>query len=170
MKVFYADLSELELKNIRKPELKKLQSQIGYSLVDYVAKNFYGIDNTDLIIQNRKPKFQASTMCFNISHSNEIVAVAFDTKPLGFDIEFIQPKDIKQLADRYNTNFQTIEDFYIFWTNLEAEIKIQSEIEQHYTDKIASNYMMTILSSNPERFSRIPTVKIPTRRLQFQAV
>lgn len=170
MKVFYTDLSELDLKGMRKPELKKLQSQTGYSLLNYVAKNFYGIKNTDLIIQNGKPEFQESDMCFNISHSNNLVAVAFDTKPIGFDIEFIQPRDIKQLADRYDTNFQTVEEFYVFWTNLEAEIKIQSDIEQRYTDKIASDYMMTILSSNPERFDRIPTVKIPARRLMLQAV
>ena len=170
MKVFYTDLSESEFKNMKKPELKRLQSRTGYALTDYIAQNFYGVQNTDLIIRNNKPEFQNSSLCFNISHSNNLVAVAFDKYQLGFDIELIKPRDLKQLSARYSTTFNNDEEFYEFWTNLEAEIKIQAEVKHRYTKKLTPEYMMTILSANEECFERIPTVKIPLLRLELQEV
>lgn len=155
---------------MKKPELKRFQSRAGYALTDYIAKNFYGVQNTDLIIRNNKPEFQNSSLCFNISHSNNLVAVAFDKYPLGLDIELIKPRDLRQLSARYSATFNNDEEFYEFWTNLEAEIKIQAEVKHRYTKKLTPDYMMTLLSANEVFFDRIPTVKIPLPRLELQEV
>ena len=165
MKLFYTDLKEIIEERIRKPELKRLQSRVGYALVDYVGRNFYNLENTDLIIQNSKPRFQNAEVCFNISHSNEIVAVAFDEKPLGLDVELIKPRDLEQLSVRYGRLFETDEEFCRFWTNLEAEIKIQAEVKNRYTNNLTPEYVVTILSSNETRVAKISAVKIPASRL-----
>ena len=148
MKIFYIKINNNE--KCTKLNLKKLQSQIGRLITKFVAEYFYNIEDTNIIIENKKPKFENADLCFNISHSNNIVAVAFDSFPLGLDIEFMKDRDFKLLLERYNINSNNKEFFYQFWTEYEAKIKIQNETKQKLSFKLEQNYMLSLFSSNPD--------------------
>lgn len=148
MDIFYIK-TEIN-KEITKQKLKTIQSKIGRLIVKQVAEIFYNELNTNITIENNKPKFENSNLNFNISHSNNIVAVAFDSMPLGLDIEYMKNRDFKSLLKRYNINSDSKNVFYQFWTEYEAEIKIQSKIEQKLCFELEENYMLSLFSSNPD--------------------
>lgn len=145
MKIFY-----IEIKDIPHKDKKKLQSAMGRHLAKEVAKIFYNVEDTEIIVENNKPKFKNSNLCFNISHSNNIVAIAFDAMPLGLDVEYMKERDFKALLERYNIDSDDKEFFYQFWTEYEASIKIQAEIKHKFCFKLKDDYMLSLFSSNPE--------------------
>ena len=145
MKIFY-----IELNNTQGISKKKLQSALGRHIVKEVARIFYDVNDTEIIIENNKPKFKNADLCFNISHSNNIVAVAFDVLPLGLDVEYIKERNFKLLLERYNIESNDKEFFYQFWTEYEASIKIQDEIKQKLCFKLKEDYMLSLFSSNPD--------------------
>ena len=139
MKIFY-----IEFNNIQGISKKKLQSALGRHLVKEVARVFYDIQDTEIIVENNKPKFKNVDLCFNISHSNNIVAVAFDTNPLGLDVEHMKDRNFKMLLERYNIDSDDKNLFYQFWTEYEASIKIQSEIKQKLCFKLKDDYILSV--------------------------
>lgn len=151
MKIFYIDLADCQIPEISRPEKKQLQSKLGRFIVDYVGKNVYNIQDCTVIKQNFKPKFAYSNICFNISHSNEIIAAAFDSYPLGIDVEFMRERNFHKLSAHYGINFDDKKSFYLYWTKLEAKIKIQADIKQEISFKVKENYMLSLLSANPDK-------------------
>lgn len=145
MKIFY-----IEFKNVKGIAKKKLQSQLGRHLTKQIASAFFKEDNLEIIVENGKPKFKNSNLCFNISHTNNIVAIAFDTHPLGLDVEYMKERDFKALFERYNINSNDKEMFYQLWTEYEAAIKIQAKIKHKICFKLKEDYMLSLFSSSPD--------------------
>ena len=164
MKIFY-----IEFENTQGISKKKLQSKLGRHLTKEVARIFYNIENTEIIVENNKPKFKNADLCFNISHSNNLVAIAFDEMSLGLDIEYMKERDFKALLKRYNIDSNDKNLFYQFWTEYEASIKIQSETKQKLCFKLKDNYMLSLFSSNPDEDIKtklkIYEVKSPTESI-----
>lgn len=149
MKIFYIKLKDIQ--SLSATDLKNLQSAMGKKLVKHVAENFYNEKFLNIIIENKKPKFENSSLHFNVSHSRKIVAVAFDSEPVGLDVEYMSERDFPKFAKRYNLTDNSKETFYKFWTQYEAKIKIQAPIKQIFTTIIENNYMLTILSSSDNK-------------------
>ena len=149
MKIFYILLDNKKTEKLSRKELRNRQSEIGRYIVDRIGKEIFSIKDTEIIIENSKPKYKNSNVHFSITHSNKIIAVAFDYYPVGIDIEYMKERDFKKLSEHYNINTYNKVEFYKKWTKLEAEIKLQSEIKQSYTTEIESDYIMTVVSSNP---------------------
>ncbi len=124
--------------------------EAGRYIIEYAAKNFYNIKNAEIEIINKKPKFLYSDLKFSISHSKEIAAVCFDTNETGFDIEKINPRDYKSIAQRMKFVLEedTLEAFYKCWTLYEAEYKLQKEAKYTFTSLLEKNYMMSIASAD----------------------
>ena len=164
MKIFY-----IEFENTQGISKKKLQSKLGRHLTKEVARVFFNVKDTEIIIENNKPKFKNADLCFNISHSNNIVAVAFDNMPLGLDVEHMKDRNFKMLLERYNIDSNDKNLFYQFWTQYEASIKIQSEIKQKLCFKLKDDYMLSLFSSNPDdgikTKLKIYEVKSPTESI-----
>lgn len=150
MKVYYVKLNDKDVKNLTRIEFKKLQSKIGYKIVDYVGEKVFNISDRTIIKINNKPQFQYSDIEFNISHSNKIVATAFDQFPIGIDVEFMKERDFEKLGKHYGINTSDKTEFYKKWTQLEAEIKLQAEVKQSYTKELEKEYMLTISSSSDD--------------------
>ena len=120
----------------------------GRYLVKTVAKEIYGLEDTEIIVEHDKPKFKNGGLHFSISHSGEYVAAAFDEQECGLDIEEIKPRDLTALSKRYEREFETQKDFYEFWTEYEACIKLQSEeFCGKYTCVFQDNYVLTAVST-----------------------
>lgn len=126
-----------------------VQYSLGRYLVKSVAKKFYSMADTEIVVENDKPKFKNGGMFFSISHSGNYVAAAFDTVACGLDIEEMKPRDFEALSARYNKDFQNAEDFYKFWTEYEAEIKLQQKTQASYSCVFQDNFMLTAVSANP---------------------
>lgn len=107
-----------------KDELKKRQHYAGKYLLKYVLENEYGIKNFETEIINGKPFLINLPYYYSISHSQNIVGIAFGDKQVGFDIEYnLAERDFEKISKRYGENIKSKKEFYEFWTKNEAKIK-----------------------------------------------
>ncbi len=109
---------------------KKRVSNAGISLVKLKAQEFFG-ENADFEIafgEKGKPYLKDyPDFNFNISHSENILAVAFSNSPVGVDVEKIRDANLK-IAQRYFSEQEkklahNNDGFFYVWTRKEACIK-----------------------------------------------
>ncbi|MBQ9246733.1 hypothetical protein IJ182_10755 [bacterium] len=146
MDIFYVYIAE----NSSNPKIShSLQHEIGRKIIEYVAKNLYKINNSEIEIINNKPQFKYSSKQFSISHSKNIVMVAFDDFPVGLDVEFIKPRDYNSLAKRMNfvLDEDNINCFYKRWTQYEAEYKLGCKPFSIDSRLFIDTYMLSVCSS-----------------------
>lgn len=161
MKIFYIEKDKF-LENIKIEDLEKfsdgkvyksnnkyIEHLCGLYLVKNVAKKFYGIEDTEIEIRNFKPFFKNSNLYFSISHSANIVAVAFHNENIGFDVEYCRKtRNFKEIMERFDIKKEnpTKEDFYKFWTLYEAKIKLGKDFVSAYTANLGSDYILSCVS------------------------
>ncbi len=162
MEVFYLKkdefLNAIEMKSLEEfsdgraysSEVKYEEHLCGLFLTKFVAKNIYGLKNTDIVLKGAKPIFATSKMQFSISHSNDIVLVAFNKSNIGADVEYMRQRDYKDILSRYVevSNEPTKEEFYRFWTDYEAKIKLDQDPVASFSTVLEDNYMLTCLSDD----------------------
>lgn len=126
---------------------------LGRFLVKYVLKQIYKQNDTEIIVENKKPKTKDNVVKFSISHSKDIVLAAFYGGEIGADIEFMKDRDFDRLFAYYNLppKNKTCEDkkkfFYRFWTQYEAQIKLQQPVQSGIILKFFKDYMLSVCSS-----------------------
>ncbi|MBR1424882.1 hypothetical protein IJ579_04900 [bacterium] len=125
----------------------KIEHSIGRFLVKSTAEKIYGINDTEIVLNNKKPEFKDKKIEFSITHSKDYVMAAFDQNPCGLDLEFMADKDLNKFAARYGKKFDTKEDFYKFWTQKEAVIKLQSTPKYIFTQVFKDCYTLSAASS-----------------------
>ncbi len=85
--------------------------------------------------ENSKPYIPGNKICFSLSHSLDVIALAISNKPIGIDVETIMPLPIvRQLAQRL-LNKKQLSLYYKakdncvwfakYWTQHEAYIKLK---------------------------------------------
>lgn len=114
-------------------ETAKMQSIISYFLLLRILKeNKIKIENTDFTYENNgKPYFTNSKIKFNISHSENTIAVAISNSEIGIDVEKIRkinPNLIKWVYSekeqkKYFDKILDINFFYKTWTIKESYAK-----------------------------------------------
>ncbi len=126
------DISDILPLNVKKHILnktKKEESLMGYLLLVYALREYYGKLIIPDIDYESKPKLIDYNIYFNISHSNNIIVLAFsDNKEIGVDIEKIREYSLR-LRDRICNDFEknkikTDEDLIDIWTKKEAYVKL----------------------------------------------
>lgn len=164
MDIFYLKKSEF-LENIDYKTLKTFSDNrefnskekeeehlLGLFLTKFIAKHIYDIQNTEIEIINKKPFFKNEKLYFSISHSKDIVLVVFNNSNIGADIEYMENgKNFKLIMNRYGikTSNPTAKEFYRFWTEHEAEIKLgNNNIKSLFSEILEDNYMLTCVSDN----------------------
>lgn len=162
MEIYYLKKDEF-LKSINHEELEKfsegrkylseekyLEHLCGIFLTKYAAKHYYDVKNPEIEYQNGKPFFKSREICFSISHSNNIVLVAFNNRNIGVDVEYMRPRDYQKIMKRYDCMDENItkEGFYRFWTLHEAEIKLGSKVKSSYSAMLEDAYMITCVSDD----------------------
>ena len=164
MEIFYLKKSEF-LKSVNKASLENFSDGREYSseekyfehlcglfLVKFIAKHFYEINDVEIEIRNKKPFFKNSELFFSISHSKDIVAVAFNSSNIGLDVEIIQNRpNYEAILERYGKMVEnpSLEDFYKFWTHYEAEVKLGENVKSAFCAKFENEYMVSCVSDNP---------------------
>ena len=158
MKIFYININEFPLEETILEQYaeqnKKQQHCYGRYLVHNVAKKVFGIDNTEIEIVKKKPKFKYNNLQFSISHSENMVIAAFDEKPLGADIEIMKERNFKDLFARYNIQSNSKELFYTYWTEYEATIKLQG-IAKSKIHTTIDNFMISVVGDFEENYEII---------------
>lgn len=109
---------------------KKAISKKAYDFVISKAKELIKTDDNLEICtdENGKPYFKKHPdFHFNISHSEDIIAVAMSSAPVGVDIEKLRDVNPK-IAERHFTEkeksyVKTNADFFYVWTRKEAYLK-----------------------------------------------
>ena len=160
MKLFYLDIEEYK-KKIDKKELSKyldveinlekrfFEYTLGRYLVKNVAKEYYEVKNTDIILNEKgKPVFKEGKLHFNISHSKNLLVVGFSEFPTGVDIEFIKDRNLDKLSKYFKKNFNNLDDFYKFWTLKEAVYKLNHPSNYEFTTKFKNDFMLSVVSTN----------------------
>ena len=160
MNIFYLKITEL-LKKYPEEEIltysdtnkisskeRLLQHCTGRFLVQNVLKKIYNMQKPQIITRNKKPQLTDNKINFSLAHSGDIVIVAFDNYPCGIDLEYMRPVNLEGMSKRYNKNFISLEDFYKFWTNYEASIKLGSTGEFEYNLIFQNEYYLTLLSAS----------------------
>ena len=149
-KNFLQFIDEEFIKQFKKKELSSKKRIIEHSMsmfiLEYLLKRFYKIENFEIVYENKKPKLKNDEIYFNISHSKDIILIAFNDSSVGVDIEQKKERDFKKLSDYYNVQFKNKEDFYEFWTRLEAEIKLQKPVIDIITRDFTKDYKLSIAS------------------------
>ena len=114
-------------------DMMKIQNIIGYLLLKKMLENS-GINTTNLgysYHKNGKPYFNNSYIKFNISHSDNIIAVAIDEEEIGLDVEKIDEvnscltKRVYSNEEQilYQKNLLNNDFFYKTWTIKESYLK-----------------------------------------------
>jgi phosphopantetheinyl transferase len=162
MKIYYIKKDEF-LKKVSRQELEKVsdgreyKSEIKYVehlcglyLAKYVARNYYNIDNPQIVLKNDKPEFINKDISFSISHSKNIILVAFCKNNIGVDIEYMADRDFKSILKYYHKQLEdsTKEGFYRFWTKYEAEIKLDAKVKSYFSCTIEKEYMLSVVSDD----------------------
>lgn len=179
MEIFYLDINNFPQAAIDRiiesypsgSSLKKRQVEfaLGRFLVFLAGKNFYNISNPEIVIKNKKPHFSSGEINFSLSHSKNIVLAAFDKKPLGADIEFMRSRNFVKLFEYYNLFPQKkdADTFYRFWTEYEAEIKLQQKPKSYLSVKPFKDFMLSLASSESfdiKSMLKIYELKSPSAR------
>ena len=144
----YISESELDLfvdDKIFNSQKRKRQYVFGRLLLRHVLKK-YGIDYSNIIIQNKKPCLKNGEIFFSISHSENIVLVAFYKNNIGVDIEYMKERDFSKVSSRYGLTINNHDKigFYTFWTKFEAEIKLQEKAFSSYSSVFLKDFMLTV--------------------------
>ena len=142
------DLYYINCENFEGETLKQKQHNAGRYIVEYVAKNILNLENTEIIIENKKPKFKYSDINFSISHSDCWAVVVFSNNEIGIDIEKIQERDYKAISRRmkFELKEDSLQDFYRCWTIFEAEYKLQQKAKYVETIDFKDEYKISVAS------------------------
>lgn len=144
-------LLEFKKKEISNP--KKLnQHCLSYLMVDRILREFYKIDNREIIFNGNKPLLKSGTKHFSISHSGDYIALAFSDFDCGIDIEKNKPRDFKEISKRMSFHCNTLEEFYSEWTLFEAKYKLGCQPLCAKTYKLGDYTLTAVSKNNDENF------------------
>ena len=140
-------LKEFQKKEISDPK-KWNQHCLSYLMVDRILKEFYQIEDREIIFDGKKPVMKSGAKHFSISHSGEYIALAFSDYNCGIDIEKIKDRDFENISERMGFQANTLDDFYYEWTGFEAECKLGDMPKSSKAYNI-NNHILTAVSINP---------------------
>lgn len=150
IKEFLKSIDETSFENIYKSDKRNMEFQLGRFITKYVASNVYDVTNTKIDVDNKKPYFVNSSLKFSISHSNEIIGVVFYDGIIGLDIEKFKPRNLDRLSDYFKKRFNTLEEFYQYWTLYEANYKSKLSNEIRTTFRLEDYFISVSAENNAE--------------------
>ncbi len=139
-------LLEFKKKDITNPQ-KLNQHCLSYLMLDRILREVYKLDEREIIFAKGKPHLKSKLKHFSISHSNDLITIAFSDFNCGIDIEKNTNRDFEKIAKRLNFTANSQQDFYVQWTKFEAEYKLNAASKSLKTFQI-DDYTLTAVSEN----------------------
>ena len=160
MDIFIIDIANVEkvsietLKQYQKKEISHEEKWkthcLSYLLVDKLLQEYYGVENTEIVFEDGKPILIDGGKHFSISHSEDLIAIAFSDSNCGVDIEKVRLREFESISKRMGFEANTLGEFYEEWTRYEAMYKLNSNNEY---GSIATydldDYILTAVSEDP---------------------
>src|SRR5574344_1223056 len=140
-----------------KNEKRNQEYILGRFLAKFGAKILYKAKDLE-IVEDKKPKFKDIDIVFSISHSKDFIAVAFDKKNIGVDIEIMRNRDFKSIAEHLKIPFTIKKSFYQYWTTYEAQYKSK---KQNIKTFIIEDYMLSVSFEDINNKLKMYEVTIP---------
>lgn len=134
-------------------ENKRLVHSLSYFMLDKILKDVYKIQDSEIVYENNKPVLKNNAKKISISHSKEFIALAFSDYECGIDIEKIQDRDYKKIAERMKFNCNNEIEFYQEWTKFEAEYKLNQTPKSLKFCKIDDYILCVVSSEEKEEFN-----------------
>lgn len=123
---------------------------LSYLMIDKILKEVYQIEDREIVFENKKPNLKTKEKFFSISHSNDMIALAFSDSNCGIDIEKIKLREFSKISKRMGFNAETLGEFYQEWTQYEAIYKLgEDSVCSSYANYELEDYSMTAVSTNP---------------------
>lgn len=159
MDIFVIKTSEVDnftedfLKKFQKKEISNKKTLtthcLAYAMLESILREFYKIEDREIIFEGSKPCLKNKAKYFSLSHSAERIVIAFSDFDCGIDIEKIKPRDYKSISERMNFKCENLEGFYQEWTNYEALYKLGTEALSHFFCPF-EEYVLTAVSANAD--------------------
>ena len=134
---------------------KKEQGVPWQHILADILKKDYGIGQCPEILKDAygKPYLEGHSLCFNVSHSGEYLAIAISENPVGVDIQ--KPKEIKdgmyrkviQPQEELLIGENREKDFLCLWTLKESFVKADGRglcisMRDYWFEKENENYFV----------------------------
>lgn len=97
---------------------------LSYLMIDRILRDFYGIEDREVVFEGKKPILKSGKKHFSLSHSGDFIALAFSDYNCGIDIEQIKPREFEKISQRMGFKADTLGEFYNCWTEYEAKYKL----------------------------------------------
>ena len=157
MDIFITNVSDADninqevLKSFQKKKISNLQVRkthcYAYFMVDKILNDVYKLENREIEFVNNKPYLKNREKYISITHSNDVISIAFSDFDCGIDIEIIKNRNYQEISDRMKFDCRTLEEFYEQWTLYEATYKLAGPVKNKYIYKYG-NYCLCAVSSN----------------------
>lgn len=99
----------------------------------FILSRYYNIPNAEICKSiHGKPYLKGDKICFNLSHSKGLTAIAVGKKKqVGFDCESLagkpRPAVLSKFSERERGEVRSTQDFYAHWTARESYVKYLGE-------------------------------------------
>ncbi len=108
----------------------KKEKEFSHEFLFFLLEKHYGIKATESDLVKSpfgKLSLKQSKIFFNVSHSKDLIAIAFSDSEIGLDIEKIRNKNMSKLNYKYFGNkVSTREEFFTLWTMAESFVKYKA--------------------------------------------
>lgn len=160
MEIFVINVNNAEKvsdETLRKFQKKEITDEekwkthcLAYLLLDKFLEEVYEIEDREIIFEDGKPLLASGEIHFSISHSHDLIALAFSDFNCGIDIEKIQLREFTSISERMGFEANTLGEFYQEWTKYEAMYKLGTEKEYGSTANYdLDGYALTAVSEDP---------------------
>lgn len=160
MEIFIIDVSNAE--KVKQETLREFQKKeisdenkwkthcLSYLLVDKFLEEVYGIESREVVFDEGKPVLIDGGKYFSISHSEDLIAIAFSDSNCGVDIEKIKLREFKKISERMGFEAETLGEFYEEWTKYEALYKLGKNLEYGSVANFdLDDYALAAVSEDP---------------------
>lgn len=123
---------------------------LSYLLVDKFLEEVYGVESREIVFEDGKPMLIDGGKYFSISHSEDLIAIAFSDTNCGVDIEKVKLREFTKISERMGFEAETLGEFYQEWTKYEALYKLGKNIEYGSVANFdLDDYALTAVSEDP---------------------
>ena len=160
MEIFIIEISNAE--KVKEETLKQFQKKeisdetkwkthcLSYLLIDKFLEEIYGIESREVVFDEGKPILIDGGKHFSISHSEDLIAIAFSDSNCGVDIEKIKLREFTKISERMGFEAKTLGEFYQEWTKYEALYKLGKNIVYGSVANFdLDDYALTAVSEDP---------------------
>ena len=160
MEIFIIEINNAE--KVKEETLKQFQKKeisdenkwkahcLSYLLVDKFLEEVYGIESREIVFDEGKPILIDGGKHFSISHSGDLIAIAFSDSNCGVDIEKIKLREFQSISERMGFEANTLGEFYEEWTRYEALYKLGTNNEYgSIANYDLDDYALTAVNEDP---------------------